>query len=148
MSEIKTKDLEKIVSFLSKTNRKYLSLDDLSSLVGLYPDALGKELTFFEPMVMMDPSLNMRNLLEPIKAYLMEQGKKKEKTPKSRRVVASSKELSEYSTIAEFVYAKMAYAGGLMDPSAKLNDHDLHVLQKLVNREVKSRKALSRKKTK
>jgi hypothetical protein len=140
MAELKKSHLEKIVSFLSKSNRKYLSLEDLSKAVGIFPEILGEELTYFEPMILMDNSLNMRALLGPIQSYLAEQEAKKAQSPSPVRVVASNKELAAYPTIASFVYAKMAFAGGLIDPSSKLSDHDLHLLQKLVSREVKARK--------
>jgi hypothetical protein len=147
MSEPKSSHLQAIVAALKKSNRKYLSLDDLSTMVGLYSDVLGAELTYIEPMIMMDPTLNMRNLLEPISNYLEAQKAKKQEEVQPKREVASSKELAEYPNIATFVYKKMTSAGGLVDPSAKLSDHDLHVLQKLVAREVgKRRKKRSKRK--
>lgn len=148
MAEVKITHLEKILSALRKSNRKYISLDDLSKLVGLYPDVLGEELSYFEPLIMLDATINMRSLIEPIEKYLAEAEAKKAGEPTPKRVVASTKELSEYPTIASFVYKKMTFAGGLVDPSSKLNDHDLHLLQKLVAREVGARKKKIRKKKK
>lgn len=141
MSELKKKDLEKVVSAISKSNRKFISLDDLSLLVGLFPEVLGSELAYFEPMILMDSALNTRDLLTPIKNFLASQTVEKEKTPSPKRVVASAKEMKEFPTIASFIYARMTSAGGLFDPSSHLSDHDLHLLQKLVAREVKNRRA-------
>jgi hypothetical protein len=140
MAEIKTSHLQKILSALQKAKRKYVSLDDLSKMVGLYPEVLGADLTYFEPLVLMDSSLNMMDLVAPIESYLAEETERKKAEPTPKRVVASSKEMSEVPTIASFVYAKMTFAGGLVDPSSKLSDHDLHLLEKLVLREVKARK--------
>jgi hypothetical protein len=145
MSELKKKDLEKVVSAISKSNRKFISLDDLSLLVGLFPEILGSELAYFEPMILMDSTLNTRDLLVPIKDYLASQNVEKEKAPASKRVVASAKEMKEFPTIASFIYARMTSAGGLFDPSAHLSDHDLHLLQKLVAREVRNRRSDARK---
>jgi hypothetical protein len=87
-------------------------------------------------------------LERPIEQYLAEREEERVLSPLPKRVVASNKELAEYPTIASFVYKKMTFAGGLVDPSTKLNDHDLHLLQKLVNKEVLARKHKSRKKSK
>jgi hypothetical protein len=144
MVEQKNSHLRRIASVLAKSSKKYISLESLSRMVGLYPDVLGQELIGFEPMILMDASLNMRDLLEPIQAYLSKEESQKEIKPKAKRVVATQKELSEYPNIASFVYQKMTSAGGLVDPSAHLDDHDLHVLQKLVAREVKKRKKIKK----
>lgn len=148
MAGIKTTHLQKILSALKKSKRKYVSLDDLSKMVGLYPEILGGDLSYFEPLVMMDSSLNMVDLVEPIEKYLSNEKEKRKAESIPKRVVASSKEMNEYPTIASFVYAKMSFAGGLVDPSNKLSDHDLHLLEKLVSREVKARKKENRKKAK
>jgi hypothetical protein len=140
MSEQKYPHLRRIASVLSKSPKKYISLESLSRMVGLYPDVLGQELIVFQPMILMDPTLNMRDLLPSLEAYLAKEDAEKIAKPKPIRVVARQKELSEYPNIASFVYQKMTSAGGLVDPSARLNDHDLHLLQKLVAREVSKRR--------
>jgi len=143
MSEIRTTDLQKVVSALKKSDRKYLSLEDLSKIVGLYSDTLGTELSFFEPMVLMDSSLNMKNLLGPAEAYLAKKEEARKGQPK--RMMVSASELAFYPTISSFVYAKMTTAGGLVDASVKLDDHDLKILSKLVAREIKARRSSKRK---
>jgi hypothetical protein len=148
MAEVKITHIDKILSALKKSNRKYVSLEDLSKAVGLYPDVLGEELSYFDPMIMLDSTKNIRDLERPIEQYLAEREEERVLSPLPKRVVASNKELAEYPTIASFVYKKMTFAGGLVDPSTKLNDHDLHLLQKLVNKEVLARKHKSRKKSK
>src|SRR5574344_2080925 len=148
MPEVKITHIEKILSALKKSNRKYVSLDDLSKAVGLYPDVLGEELSYFEPLIMLDSTKNIKDLERPIEQYLAEREEERIQTPTPKRVVASQKELAEYPTIAAFVYQKMTFAGGLVDPSSKLNDHDLHLLQKLVKREVAGRKQKTKKKAK
>jgi hypothetical protein len=143
MPEIKKTDIEKVVSALRKSSRKFLSLEGLSSLIGLYPDVLGSELAFFNPTIMMDPSVNVKDLLPTLEAYLAEKENASAKRPK--RVVATAKDLNEYSSVADFAYKRLTTAGGLIDSSIRLSDHDLRVLQKLVAKEVKSRKSSSKK---
>ena len=148
MADLKRTHIEKILSTLRKSKRKYVSLEDLSKAVGLYPDVLGEELAFFDPLIMLDPSKNIRDLESAIEGYLAERKVERVLSPAPKRVVASEKELSEFPTIASFVYKKMTFADGLVDSSTKLNDHDLRLLQKLVNREVDARKRKTRKKKK
>jgi hypothetical protein len=140
MTDFKVSHLERILSCLKKSSRKYLSLEALSRLVGLYPDVLGDELSYFEPMIRMDPSLNMKDLIPTLENYIASEKAKKVGEEKPKRQVARKKEIAEYPNIATFVYQKMTGAGGLVDPSLTLSDHDLHVLQKLVSREVSARK--------
>lgn len=146
MIQPKVQDLRKIVSVLHhKESRKYVSLEELSSWVGLYPDTLGAELVYFEPMILMDSHLNMKDLLVPIEAYLNKKKAKKKAKPKAKRVMIASKEVSSYSSITDFVYQRMTSAGGLVDPSNRLSDHDLLLLKKLVAREIKMRKDTKKK---
>ncbi len=138
MAQPKTADLQKVLAALKKSDRKYLTLDDLSSLVGLYSDVLGAELSYFEPLILMDGTLNMKNLIAPLEAYLAKKSESKKSQP--RRLAISAAELASYPTISAFVFAKMTTAGGLVDPSSKLEDRDLKILQKLVARETSLRR--------
>lgn len=140
--------IKRIYSPLKKSPKKYVSLEMLSRLVGLYSDVLADDLEYFQPMIRMDSTLNMKDLLPQLETFIAQEEIKKIEEPKAPRVVATKKEISEYPNIASFIYAKMTGAGGLVDPSAKLDDHDLHVLQKLVTREVNARKRNRSKKRK
>jgi len=148
MADLKRTHVDKMLSALRKSKRKYVSLEDLSKAVGLYPDVLGEELSFFDPLIMLDPTKNIRDLERPMEQYLAEQKEERVLSPLPKRVMAYEKELSEFPTIASFVYKKMTFADGLVDPSTQLNDHDLHLLQKLVKREVDVRKRKTPKKKK
>jgi hypothetical protein len=138
--------IKRISAPLRKSSKKYVSLDMLSKMVGLYSDVLADDLEYFEPLIRMDASLNMKDLLPAMDQFIAEEEKGKVVEPKAPRVIARQSELDLYPSIASFVYTKMTSAGGLVDPSYKLNDHDLHVLQKLVNREVAKRRAAKKKK--
>ena len=148
MADLKRTHVDKMLSALRKSKRKYVSLEDLSKAVGLYPDVLGEELSFFDPLIMLDPTKNIRDLERPMELYLAEQKEERVLSPLPKRVMAYEKELSEFPTIASFVYKKMTFADGLVDPSTQLNDHDLHLLQKLVKRETDARKRKTPKKKK
>ena len=138
--------IKRISAPLRKSSKKYISLDMLSKMVGLYSDVLADDLEYFEPLIRMDASLNMKDLLPKMDAFISEEEKDKVVEPKAPRVIARQSELDLYPSIASFIYTKMTSAGGLVDPSYKLSDHDLHVLQKLVSREVSKRRAAKKKK--
>lgn len=132
--------LKRCLSVLKKKNKKYVSLDMLANWVGFYPDVVADDLCVFEPMIRMDPSVNLNNLIAPIEAYLANKGKPKEAAPKEKRVIAKTEEVQEYASVGDFVYRKMTDPGGLVSPSATLSDHDLHVLQKVVKNEIAKRR--------
>ena len=134
-------------AFLRKhTNKKFISLDMLSKGIGVYSDVLADDLVFFAPMILMDPSINMHDLYPQIDAYLNEENEKKLANPKPIRQIANKKELDEYKDYADFIYRKLAGPGGLLSPCASLDDHDLHILEVLVKKEVKKRSKAAKKK--
>ena len=136
--------VHRVVASLKTIKRKDVSLDMLSKKIGIYPDVLGRNLQYFEPMILMDPSINCRALLPQFENYLKEPiSEKKAKAPALRIAKA---ELASYSSIADFVYKKMTSVGGLVDTAAELSDHDLEILRRLVTR--KSRNARRSKKEK
>lgn len=134
--------LRRIKAVLEKKQKKYVTLDMLSRYVGLYPDIVSDELLYFNPMVKMDTSLNMMDILPLINEYLssIDEQNKINREAKPKRQAVRKKELLEYKTIGDFVYHKMAGPGGLISPSAELNDHDLRVLELLVKKETAARK--------
>ncbi|MCH3909763.1 MAG: hypothetical protein LKE31_05265 [Bacilli bacterium] len=146
MNEPTVSRLKRILSPLKRSPKKFVSLDMLSRMVGLYSDVIADELEYFEPLIRMDSSLNMKDLIPSIESYIEKSEVKKEKVIRPKRVVVAKKEIDQYPSIAEFIYAKMTSAGGLMDPSYRLSDHDLHLLQKLVIREINARNKAAKKK--
>lgn len=134
--------LRRIKAVLEKKQKKYVTLDMLSRYVGLYQDVVADELVDFEPMIKMDTSLNMMDVLPAINEYLANVDKQNKviRETKPKRQAVRKKELLEYKSIGDFVYRKMAGPGGLVSPSAELNDHDLRVLELLIKKEVATRK--------
>lgn len=138
MSQKPTKTLiRNIVSAIKKSKLKYLTVDRLSRLMGLYPEVLADALVLFEPMIKFDPSINTRDLLPQMEEYIAP----KPRDPGApKRTVVTKKELSEYRSIQDFVYQKFATVGGLIDQTAELDDKDLYTLKKLIEQEIAKRK--------
>ena len=138
-------EVKRILGALKRSKKKFVTLEALSRLVGLYPDVLGDTLAYFEPMIRMDPSINTRDLTPLLLEYVAEPIKPVD-PDKPKRVVVSRKQLSQYSSIADFAYKKMTNVGGLVDTSMTLTDEDLHILEKLVQNELARRKKATKKK--
>lgn len=144
MNKPSKKQAQRIASALKKGKRKVITLDALSRLVGVYPDVLGEQLVYFSPLILMDPSINCKELLPQIEEYVKNfEAPKKEKAPSSPAV--KKKDVSEYKGVNDFVYKKMTSAGGLVDPSSRLSQKDLKILHRLVNAELKAYKDQAKK---
>ena len=132
-------EVKRILGALRRSKRKFVSLEALSRLVGLYPEILADTLSYFEPMIRMDMTINCRDLTPELEKYL-EEPMKKEDAGKPRRIAISRKELAKYPSIGDFVYKKMTSVGGLVDATIQLSDEDLRILQRLVEKELQKRK--------
>lgn len=140
--------IKRILLVLKKKNRKYASLDMLSQWMGLYPDVLADSIEYFSPMIRMDSSINLMSLIPEFEEYVKPTPQAKEdeeEEPKTKRVVATTKEVDEFKSVSDFVYKKMTNAGGLIDQSYVLSEHDLRILQKLIGKELKEKKKPAKK---
>ena len=132
-------EVKRILGGLKRSKKKFVTLEGLSRVIGLYPDVLADSLAYFEPMIRMDPNINIRDLEGQLKEYIAEPIKPVS-PDKPKRVTVSRKELARYSSIPDFVLKKMTNVGGLVDTAVKLSDEDLLVLEKLLQNELKRRK--------
>lgn len=135
--------LKKIVLAIKHSKSKVVTSETLSRDVGLYPEAINELLSFFDPMVTMDFSYDLKGLLPSMETWIAAEEAKKEKKPSAPRV--SKKNLDEFSSINEFVYAKLTI-GGIVDKAMPLTDLDLRILKRLIAAEQAKRKSLKTKK--
>lgn len=145
MSVSKT-TLKKLVLAIKKSRHKYVTVDRLSKATGLYPDVLTDLLVEFEPLIKFDATIDCRSLLPAMENRIDEI--EKESPAKEKKIVVRKKELSAYPSIGDFVYSKFASIDGMIMPSVKLNDEDLHLLKKLVENEIQTRKKKNKSKAK
>jgi len=131
---------KKYYSAILNSKRRHLTCEALSSSLGIYPEIIARDLSEFEPMLAMDPSIDLRSLLPALQELINEQSKVK----KEPRIVVKKTDLGKYKTVAEFVYDKMTY-DGLVDKNMELSEKDLKVLQHLVNSELTELKKKSKK---
>ena len=122
---------KKYLSAIHGSKRKHLTCEGLSLYMGIYPEIIARDLSEFEPMLAMDPTFNLRELTSALEQYIEEQSKDK----KEPRIAVKKAEVSQYKSVADFVYNKMTI-GGLVDRNIPLSEKDLKLLRHLVNQEL------------
>ena len=97
--------IKRIEVALNKSKKKFVSLADLSKMVGVYQDALGEELSYFCPLIRIDYSINCRDLLPDLKKFLLEkQEPAKKKREYHRKDAVRAEELQQYSSTMDYIY--------------------------------------------
>ena len=130
--------LKKYLSALTKIKAKYVTAERLSRVIGVYPEVINETLSYFEPMLMMDPDFNLLELVPAIKQYI-EDLEEKKTSPINPVDNISRKQIEEYESVVDFIYKKMS-VGGLIDRGAYLTDKDLRIIKRLAAEELKKRK--------
>lgn len=140
MKEMKVSEAKKYLHGILKIKKKYVTCERLSKVIGVYPDVIALNLSYFVPTIMMDPDYNLLELVPVLKDYITSKEESKATKELNRNNFVSKKEVDRYENIADFIYQKYASAGGLMDRNAYLSDKDLKILKKLVTEEQNNRK--------
>ncbi len=130
--------IKKYLTAISKIKAKYITPEKLSKFVGIYPDIIQETLSYFDPLLNMDPEYNLLELVQPMKKYIVDQEENKIKPVHKPSV--TKKTLDEYDSVADFIYKKLTIAGGIVNKNAELSDTDLRILKRLVNEEQAKRK--------
>ena len=130
--------LKKYLSALTKIKAKYVTAERLSRVIGVYPEIINETLSYFEPMLMMDPYFNLLELVPAIKQYI-EDLEEKKTSPINPVDNISRKQIEEYESVVDFIYKKMS-VGGIIDRGAYLTDKDLRIIKRLAAEELKKRK--------
>ena len=125
--------LKKYLNAMTKNKVKYMTCERLSNLVGVYPEVIAENLSYFDPLLNMDPSYDLLVLIPQIKEYITAEEEKK--APAGPKIMATKKDVVEYESVSDFVYKKMTFAG-MVDRNIVLKEKDLRVLKRLVNDEL------------
>ena len=129
--------LKKYLAALGKSKAKYITTERLSRIIGVYPEVICENLAYFEPMILMDTSINILEIVPTIKNYIRDQEEKK--TPTVHIDLVTKKTLEGYESINDFVYRKYS-VGGLIDKGAELSDKDLRIMKRLITEELAKRR--------
>ena len=139
MKEPSVKDLKKYLQGMAKLPKaKYITSERLSRIVGIYPEVINENLSYFDPMVKMDYEFNLLELVPQMKKFIEAKEAKRAPTPKP--VVVKKDEVDLYDNYFDFIYKKLTY-GGMIDKSVELSDKDLKILKRLISEELANRKA-------
>ena len=125
--------LKKYLNAMTKNKVKYMTCERLSRIVGVYPEIIAEALSYFDPLLNMDPSYDLLVLIPQIKEYIQEEEEKK--ASNAPKIMAKKKDINEYESVSDFVYKKMTFAG-MVDRNLVLNEKDLRILKRLVNDEL------------
>ena len=139
MKEPKLSEVKKYLSAIVKLNKKYVTTERLSKVVGIYPEIINENLSYFEPTLMMDPEYNLMELVPTLKQFVIEKEEAKSSTLIKKPSI-NKKQLEQYESISDFIYKRMTLVGGLLDRNVVLSDTDLRILKKLINEEQARRK--------
>ena len=125
--------LKKYLNGMTKKKVRYMTCERLAAIVGVYQDVIAENLSYFDPMLNMDPDYDLLALIPQIKEYIQQEEEKK--APAAPKVVAKKKDVNEYESVSDFVYKKMTFAG-MVDRNLVLHEKDLRILKRLVNDEL------------
>ena len=138
MKEPSVKELKKYMQGMAKLPKaKYITAERLSRIVGIYPEVISQTLSYFDPMIVMDYTYNLLELVPQIKKFIENKEAKRAPTPKP--IAVKKDEIDQYDSYFDFIYQKLTI-GGMINKSAELSDKDLKILRKLINEELANRK--------
>ena len=102
---------KKYLTAIEGSKKKYITCENLSRVMGIYPEVIAEQLSFFEPILAMDPSFDLKELVPAISKYIQEEEAKK---VKKEVVKVSKKDIVSYKSVSDFIYKKMTF-NGLVD---------------------------------
>lgn len=139
MKEPKVSDVKKYLNGILKLNKKYVTSERLSKVVGVYPEIINEHLSYFEPTLTMDYEFNLMELVPTIKKFIVDKEENKTLIAPKKPAIRKN-DLDKYESINDFIYKKMTSVGGLLDRNIVLSDTDLRILKKLIAEEQANRK--------
>ena len=138
MKEPNVKELKKYLNGMAKLPKaKYITSERLSRIIGIYPEVINENLSYFDPLIMMDYEYNLLELVPQVKKYI--EDKETKKAPVAKPEMVKRDELHSFDSYKDFIYQKLTH-GGMLDWSVELSDKDLKILKKLIVEELANRK--------
>ena len=131
--------IKKYLSALTKKKAKYITSERLAAMIGVYPEKINEDLSYFDPLITMDYNYNLLDLVPALREYVLnDENKKNQRVVKE---IVTKKQLAQYESIVDFVYQKMTIPGsGLVTQNVELSDEDLRALKRLIQEEQDRRK--------
>ena len=138
MKEPNVKELKKYLQGMAKLPKaKYITAERLSRIVGIYPEVISENFSYFDPMTKMDYEYNLLELVPAMKKFI--EDKENKKAPVIKTEAVKKNEIDLYDSYFDFIYKKLT-VGGMINKSAELSDKDIKILKKLLSEEQARRK--------
>ncbi len=132
MNKPSANSIKKYLTALNKIKVKYVTTERLSKVVGVYPEIIADNLSYFDPMAKLDDTFDVRSITEQMKEYIKPKAKAV-KDVKPKQVIKQT-EVLEYESVNDFFIKKFTI-GGFVNGNTKLTDKDLKILAKLIKLE-------------
>ena len=120
------------INAIKKNKSKYITVDMLSHELGYYSEAIAKDLAEFEPMLIFDPTIDLKDVLKKLEHYVESLDKINKKVVKKKVILPNKSEL----TYQQYILNKMTLPGGLIDKNISLTEQELKTLRRLINLEI------------
>lgn len=130
--------IKKYLAALTKKKAKYITSERLANIVGIYPERINEDLSYFDPIITMDYTYNLLDLVPQLEEFVNDDSNKKEK--EQVKNIVTKKKLSQYESINDFIYKKMSYQG-FINMNYVLSDAELRALKRLIAEEQERRKS-------
>jgi hypothetical protein len=121
---------KKIYAGLNDSVFKYVTAENLSESLGIYPEIIAMAMAKFDPLIRMDTEANLMKLLPELELYL---------NISKRQPVEEGKPVKPHLSFSDFVYEKMT-VGGIVDKAIVLSEDDLRLASSLIQEELNRRK--------
>ncbi len=138
MKQAEFKLLEKIFIALKTHKSKFVTAEMIAQTIGILPEKIQEICATFNPLITIDYSYDLKQIIPDIEAFLTTKSKMTKKNQ-------TKKQVSNYERVIDFVYDKMTF-NGIVDRSAVLSDADLREIKFIAMNELKIRRANKKKK--
>lgn len=122
------------LKIISTSKKRFFSCEDLSKVTGLKIDTIYTYVEEFYPMIRLDVSCNLKDLLKTIEKYIVALEKA---TPIKKKKRISTNEYDKYESFIDYIYKNMTISGGILDTGYILNAKDKRMLKHFLNKKSK-----------
>lgn len=127
MTKLSKKKAVKYLAAMEDIKKKYITVYDLAQKTGIIENVIQEDLAFFDPMIRLNPTLDLTKCIPGLTKLANKGTSKKVKAPLT-------------TTVAEFVFTNMTVPGGLIDCNCVLSEKQLKELKKIINITLKGMK--------
>lgn len=126
-------NLRKYKKAINDSNRKVISLHQLSLLSNVTEERIQDDLVLFDPLLRMKEKYNYRSLIDDIEKYIADSKPVKVKTKHTKKATKAP----IYENTMDYFNNNLVLIGGLINNAFVFDEDKLKELRKVVNRELK-----------